>query len=46
MDGEKFSMMPDYVWYYLLAESEEAEHEGLVEQAWQYATEFSPDYME
>ena len=35
----------DDVWLYLLHDAPLAGQEGLIEQAWQYVTEFSPDYL-
>ncbi len=45
MDVEHLGPVPDYVWLYLLGEAQQAGQESFAEQAWQYITEFSPDYM-
>ncbi|HWR42884.1 hypothetical protein [Sporomusa sp.] len=45
MANESVMTAPDYVWLYLMGEAQQAGHEGFTEQAWQYVTEFSPDYM-
>ena len=39
------SFAADYVWHYLLTEKQLSDEDGLREQAWQYVSEFSPDYM-
>ncbi|WP_371375983.1 hypothetical protein [Sporomusa aerivorans] len=44
MKGQEYAIANDHVWLYLLYEAQLAEQEGLAEQAWQYVTEFSPDY--